>query len=335
MQSLENIFSKSPAEKEVEKKIIFQNELLENLDPPEIINRFQSKMADPKIDPHEQKWLFKKLDLSNNSSQKQIEEAVTKRLDFYIDKFNQFNHKLPEQQAAISKYLVSMEISPAQKLNEIPLYIYDSVFGSVVPELKYRSFADGQFIAALNAIVVSVEAPNWVSVHEYAHAMSYLVGKSECGWRKIDEQGLPEIKKSNNWLDEVCAMKLEFAVSESNLENRKKSDECYYTYYLMGKIFQKQTKIDDQLLLKGYFGDPQARMEVENHCRKQYGYSLFELGDIMLGFNPKLRKQTLDLLKGKPVNFQTTLTRDSGLEEKYQNMTKLFPNFSAEISFYD
>lgn len=232
-------------------------------------------------------------------------------------------------------FLSGLKLVTEQAISDIPIYLCDSVLGCVVPEAKYQT-SGGQFIPHLNAIILNVDYPDWVVVHEYAHGLAYNSEKSRSGFRTILENGLAADDSSNRWLDEYCAMLLEFSATEHKLENRQVDDEMYFTYFKMAEVFLTEIGASEELILKAYYGDEAARQEVDQCCQNRFNCSVFELDDIMLGFNDELREMTLELLQGKPIFYQRHLQRDSsGLEEKYQRLAELFPNFSYKIEYYD
>lgn len=204
--------------------------------------------------------------------------------------------------------------------------------------LKFGLYAHGtkswfnQYVANEDAVYVDIQGSHRLLVHELGHLLSTNVEKrlTPFGQLKLDE-GQLRSPTELRWLEEGSTMIWEeFAVDDGSanttIQERQTPRSVYRRFRQTTKLIMKQIGIDQDTLMRGYFGDTGVVDLVRQKVQERFGCTLEDLDCLM---TPATFTITRRIVEGEPVSIKTWPDPNDEFNPAANNkekLAKVFPN---------
>lgn len=299
---------------------------LDNIQPEELQQRVFDALKTTD-DPLRRKIQLRELNLPEAYTEKELEEAIKVRIELYKERSERVKEFARRFQDKLANWLEQQKLVPAQNPKSIPVYVNDYLLHSGV-ENDFPDVFGEMFDAQTNVVTVTGKYDSNIIAHEYFHAMGYNPTTKDAGFRKHIEGRRIE---GNLWLDEGVTMMGEFATHPTEIPNRRDHvDEMYDDgYFWLTQVYMQEIGVSQDELMRAYFGEEPYRNQLEEKTKQRFGCNITELGNIFFGYTNEAKKQTMQIIKGVPIVLEAM--EGSGLDEKYLDLKRFFPNIEVVI----
>ncbi len=208
-----------------------------------------------------------------------------------------------------------------------PMHIYfvDKILQQGLPESEQHG--TNAFLPFEELCYISLDEPNRIVTHELGHALSYRPDRQENGVLRYTEgeDGRPK-GHGNVWFDEGATVMWEdrSVIDTEPKEGREDPTDFWRWSQEAVQLLTAEAGVDEEVVMKSYFGHADARKELDEALRKRFGTDIDGLEPLSERLDIAWTKR---VISGQPVELPLRLKRDHHtLLESKRKLAKIFPN---------